>query len=494
MTRKSASDSLTGRLLHPERSEFAKGVIQVLDTALASGIRAVPLRSGDATPESFMDVEHRRRFLAACHRGYDKAQDTVFETCVALREKSALALDEVEFRELVLRRVVDSVAIGMLRLKDHVMARLCSEFSIHPLDLSVLRAARPAVKRQNAESRLTFALLADLTTFVHVCDVLRVDFRPGEPTLSMIELKTGMVNRMLLDQLKEYRPEASSLERIDSDPAIPERHKAQAKRMLRQEIRLTQIQEILKTDEGQDPVTGHHIRLPREELALREYGDSIEEGCIAATSSEGVSTTIDGCLHVGIGSAGDPSQSAELAYGALRERVAEHYCSPPDGLLEVYEEVRSMVRDDEIVFVVDPLVLNLHSVPTRPFALWGLSSRTVEAVLRGTVAIRIGFDLAAFIWMCRSLGAKVGLSTRQEAARRDQLLGGQGGKLWGHRALAYESCEGKIIVGERTLLRFLCDWISPADFVANTWAKHLTTPLFSHGDEATSGGAGSVEC
>ena len=56
---------------------------------------------------------------------------------------------------------------------------ICLPRSTPHIDSLIILEAKKAVDRLNNESRLTFALLADLSTFIHVADVLRIDFRGG---------------------------------------------------------------------------------------------------------------------------------------------------------------------------------------------------------------------------------------------------------------------------------------------------------------------------
>src|SRR5260370_23909002 len=103
----------------------------------------------------------------------------------------------------------------MLQYQTHIMRRFC----IHPrapgIDLKTVKAALQEANRLNAESRQTFALLADLTTFIHVADILRLDGR-DTGKLSLIELKSGKVNEVLLSALDSYRPEPDAVKRIAS--------------------------------------------------------------------------------------------------------------------------------------------------------------------------------------------------------------------------------------------------------------------------------------
>lgn len=68
--------------------------------------------------------------------------------------------------------------------------------------------------------------------------------------LSFIELKSGRVDEMLLDKLEGYEPKEESLKVVEKDPLIEERYRNQARRVLRQKIRIAQIDQTLRTMKG----------------------------------------------------------------------------------------------------------------------------------------------------------------------------------------------------------------------------------------------------
>ena len=156
--------------------DFSREFQRVLTAANEWGALAHPLQhNGDRG--LFRDDTHRRRFLASCHRGYQKAQDYIISLLEELAHDTVLPEEDRLYRELILRRVIDGIAFVMLNLEFHVARRLVLHNSPPALNLTTVRTTQREANRLNNESRLTFALIADLTTFIHVADLLRVDFR-----------------------------------------------------------------------------------------------------------------------------------------------------------------------------------------------------------------------------------------------------------------------------------------------------------------------------
>jgi hypothetical protein len=190
------------------QAKFTNRIQSIIDMALNGGVRSVPLRNPSQFKTPFTDESHRRRFFAACHRAFEKAQNQMILLLEELRDESDE--DEKARIELIIRKIADAIAVQMVQTQTHVMRRFCIHNTAPDIDFETLKKAQAEANRLNAESRQTFALLADLTTFIHIADILHVDVR-GTPKLSLIELKSGKVNDVLLSALESYVPDPTAL-------------------------------------------------------------------------------------------------------------------------------------------------------------------------------------------------------------------------------------------------------------------------------------------
>ena len=190
-------DRLATSMPAQSREEFCDDYRRMHSMALESGARVHPIRVNSPNAP-FVDERHQADFLKACHRGYEKAQRTVVESISSLRSDSTIEDAEREFRELALRRIIDGIAVLLLQNKAHLIRRFVLHDDPPNVEVRTIHEALREADRLDSESRLTFALIADLTTFIHVCDILRIDFRNRR--LSLIELKSGRVNDMLLSE------------------------------------------------------------------------------------------------------------------------------------------------------------------------------------------------------------------------------------------------------------------------------------------------------
>jgi hypothetical protein len=149
---------------------------------------------GQADFESNPSV--RRQFLRACHYGYDVAQRKIAQLVIEMegdrrqlttelkelrrkRDPAATVIEGrilvIENRQLVLRRLVDSILFAMIKEQNWLLRRFTRDLQIHKIDPVVLaRTIRTAVER-NAADRLKFNLVSDLSTVVQIGDLIEID-------------------------------------------------------------------------------------------------------------------------------------------------------------------------------------------------------------------------------------------------------------------------------------------------------------------------------
>lgn len=444
--------------------DFFEQYARLLTLALETGVRSVIIPR-DSSGHPFFDPRLRRKFLSSCHRGFEKSQNRIVRLLCELEENTELPPDEKEYRELLLRKIVDGIATTMLQDKAHVARRLALHNEIPGISMPVVKEALSAANKLNSESRQTFALVADLTTFVHVTDLVRVDFRGYQPSVSLIELKSGCVNQVLLEHLEQYAPQEESLQLIQEDPSIEEKHRAQAKRMLRQRIRLAQIDEVLTTDKGTDIQFNMPIILSKEEIVTESYDHFLDQLCDGAKSQVYAAGIVSSCIHVGVGFSKDKGDARTRAIDALGHAIRSHLVDPPDGFAEVWDEVTSMVPHNELFKTFDILHSNLYAVPCKPLVSWSISRDNLISLVTKELCILVSFDVSSFIWLARQLGLEVSLTSRKRATQEAQRLGSLTVPRWGNRGIEYMTPEGPVLLLSGFFSRFINDLVNPLPFL-----------------------------
>ena len=452
-------------------SDFYEDYSRLLSTAFESGTRSVPVGKGIYT-QFFNDRKQQRRFISACHRGYDKAQNYIVHLLREMAQDTSLSSSEKQFRELLLRKVADGIALTMLQEAVYVARRLCLHNKAPSLSMKVIQEALSDANKLNRESRQTFALLADLTTFINVADLIRVDFRNYPASVSLIELKSGKINKLLLTQLKNYEPDEESLKLIDEDRLIEEKYKPQAKRMLRQKIRLAQVNEVLKTDKGIDIKLNKPIEL-KEGGSVYGYDAFIEQLCDEAEIQGRAAGVINYCLHIGVGYSEDEEEARQRAVEAVNYAINKHLADLPDRQRDTFNEVSSLVSKDELFKTYDIFLSNLHSIACQPFVLWRINRKHAISLVRKELCIVVSFDISSFIWLGRKLGVEIRLSSRKEAAQTAQELGSLNVPRWGNRGII---CEGGFLLSG-TLSRVINDLVIPAQLLSRHLCEDTQTRL-----------------
>ena len=454
---------------------FVDTFINLLTAATEWGIRSFPLKT-DFPAKAFTDERHKKNFMRACHRGYEKAQDSILKKIIELRSNPHLPDYEKTFRELVYRRIIDAIAWTILKTETHVIRRFILHDQAPKFDPNVVIEIRKTAEKLNKESRLTFALLADLTTFIHVADILRIDSRKGK--ISLIEIKSGRVNEILLSELEKYESKPESLKLLRDNRTIPEKYLAQAERILKQKIRLGQIKTVLSSDKGIDIKLDIPIRLLDPLIIKDTYDEILDDICVRAKESRIGIATIQSCIHIGVGFSENEIEARKMAERAALYAIHRQIEQPPPGLLDVRKEFLEIMPEKEFYKGFDLLLTNLFSIGCRPFPLWNINRGHLPSLVERKMFIFSIFDLPGFITIGRSIGLEIGLSSQREATRLAQEYGAKNFPGWGGRVIQVGfGKEGTMKMGWGMLIRLINDLDTPLQFM-KLWLKEQNDGRF----------------
>ena len=375
----------------------------------------------------------RRRFMRACHYGYDLTQRQIGSLVVELEER--IRKEEKEIRELrrlrdgqvnskleivrilglrllVLRRIIDAILHTMLQNQTWVLKRLMTQYGIRRIDPQVLGRTLDVVVERNQEDRMRFALILDLTTFAHIGDLIEVDLADKSgPIWKVIELKEGKVNETLLGLLPEERglPDQEGLRQIRD--MLGEHASKQATRIFRQRKRLAQFKEIIETDRGVDPQFDEKIHLFPDPVEVENYTEAVNKVCDGALAKGVDVAVVDGCLTL----VGIRDEYIRGGHIGVVSHIFFHLTPPKKPCLlsdqgRRGEELKAMA---EIPPYMDLMHQNLMAGWGTPLYLWLNPMHTTE-VLMGRVRVFVQFDLHRFFDMALSRGIRLTWVTRGE--------------------------------------------------------------------------------
>ncbi|HEC65306.1 MAG TPA: hypothetical protein ENI23_08430 [bacterium] len=441
---------------------------RVLERALSYGATNVPLTG---FRDRGINWKPPKKFIPACHRGWEKVQNRIIDLLQQISCDKSLDKEEKVYRQLLLRKIVDTMANTMLGGKTYVLRRIAIHGAIPPIDLKVIKETQRIANRDNHESRLTFSLIADLTTFVHVCDLLKIDFRQGHRGLSLIELKDGRVNEILLSQMERYPLEDESLDRLKDDNNIRPNHKQQATRILRQKIRLDQVHTILRDDKGIDP----EIKMPiavvgdakGNSIEEENYGQFLAE-LIESSKKEkcGVSSgMINCCLHLGVGYSSDTNVARRKAIYAASYSMKKQLKNPMMEFTEIRNRLLTLVTEKDMVIAGNLFEVNLHSLPVIPFLLWPIPRHSLFDLMKRSLVVMFIFDLPGFFLMGKQLGVDLELSTRSEADSIKKRIGVHNVVTFGNRMVTYAVGDQSVKLAS-LIPRFFTNLSRPAQFLS----------------------------
>jgi hypothetical protein len=176
---------------HPELPPFEPILKTITDIAFTSGIKALS-SVGYKVDETKHNPQAMRRFIRGCHYGYDNAQQRTANVILGLddrfrsveeelkqkrreRGKDAVLaiisqLNVIKNRQLVLRRVLDTILYAILSGQSWILKRFLAQKEIIPIDPKVIARTVEIATEQNNTSRYRFNLVADLTTCAYYFD------------------------------------------------------------------------------------------------------------------------------------------------------------------------------------------------------------------------------------------------------------------------------------------------------------------------------------
>jgi hypothetical protein len=260
-------------------------------------------------------------FIRGCHYGFARAQADIGRHVVQIRQESKqiiaslviakrernvdlqsvykAQLSILKRQERLFRRVLDEVLRQIIGTDTWILRRLKLYEEERDVNPDVLAATLQEAWDRNREDRMTFHLVTDLLSAVHVGDIIRINMRaePGQKW-SIIELKSGIVNEELQNLLNAAPPDTSSESIELQAAAIKPTADKQVRRMMRQTLRQKRVEEIIRTDKGIDPTHDVPITLHDAPRDTEGYLEAIRKISLDLNTKDISSITVEGCIHL----------------------------------------------------------------------------------------------------------------------------------------------------------------------------------------------------
>lgn len=410
--------------------EFEETVREISDLAFGYGIKKV----GFFNPQS-ASKQRWQEFITACHEGYALAQKRIVDQLLQLeadlrlaknkmkgarRERDKLEVEQLverlkrlEHKRLVLHKIADGIAWTLFNGQRWVARRFFLGKQLPYLDATNLASVIAEVDQAN-RNPLSFALVSDITSFIQVGDIVKIDFDLSKKTsqLSIIEMKEGKVNTKVLEFLDSFYqtrgcPRAAWFFVQDEGMDVFK----QAMRVAKQQIRGLQVQQVINTEKGVDLITGLHVLIPDQEIEEEDYDDVLRELVKTCKNRGYALSIIDDALWLGVFDASeiaDPlSAFAHSIYHAIRpEKTCLLFGSENERESE-FSEIRKSLYP-----IVD-LRQGLSTPLSKPLFLRRIESETILDIIFGRIVVLTYLDFERLFDRSKSMGIAARWSTKE---------------------------------------------------------------------------------
>jgi hypothetical protein len=372
----------------------------------------------------------RRKFLQACHYGYDLAQRQIAGLVIDMEKDARLLTEElkqhrrdrnkvgakntvnriqiIRNRQLTLRRLVDSILFTIVAHENWLFRRFTIDMQVHGIDPDVLsRTVQTAVER-NRDDRMKFSLVSDLSTVVQIGDLVEIDVTSEKQRKwRVIELKEGKVNEKLAGLIDQEKPENKTdlPERLKT--TLPDKAVRQARRMIKQGRRMDELTRIVETDRGLDPQTETETIMTSDTLSLDSYEGEIEQVYKRAKEKGTGALEISGCLRI-FGIRHDQAKGHGRGMAAhqffhMANRKAPCALSGEGTEASRLEEQRNVKAVPYFVNLTD---YSLNVPIADPIFVWRDRNMVFDLVM-GRVQIFVQFDFEAFFRLAHDHRIKI---------------------------------------------------------------------------------------
>ena len=303
------------KLEDPNLTPFEPIVRSLFENDLCHGINYL-IDIGKENEMLDLSDDLREEFIGKCHEGYFNFQDTIVEILIQtqneiINEKNRLkALQQnkdkiqnckmlihiLKDRLIVIRKISDTLAWTFIRNQNWMARKLYSNQPspwIDPKEVQVLKE----IIHKICERPEMFALITDITSFVHIGDIMLIEMSKGQKKISYIEVKSGKINELIINSLQKGIDIDCSFYPVMKAASIGPTGLKQLERILRQKSRFDKALNVLKSEKGPDPITGVETRVFPKEITFNTWECEFAASIDKARKSKVDIIVIDNCLY-----------------------------------------------------------------------------------------------------------------------------------------------------------------------------------------------------
>jgi hypothetical protein len=296
--------------------DHRKTLKRIADFAFTTGISSIS--DDKKTNPLEWTEEEQTNFRRKCHEGFKEAQNLIILSLIEYQKEFKNLKNElkehrrnrdknseqetdykikvVEQRMSTFSHVADAIAWHLIGGQIHIARRLhIGEHQHKFLESSNFGHAKSVADSINNNPD-EFALIADLTSFVQIGDILHL----SKNGIRLIELKEGAVNQKVSEFLDDVEKQGKKIEEVDLSAKFDKTTEKQVRRVVRQRVRGERATEVINTDTGIDPVSEKPIRVSTPKIETETYHETLADLHNQLQSKVWSYGVIENIVHIGM--------------------------------------------------------------------------------------------------------------------------------------------------------------------------------------------------
>lgn len=351
------------------------------------------------------DEAYRGEFYRLAHQGWWSAQERFLNR---LKSDEPFAPGE----EALYRMAMDTIAWTMIQKQLCYARRFFKEKRQPSLQHTNLESVIGVANKLRGDAPNCIPLIADLTTFVQVGDMLIFDADARKMTIA--EVKEGRKNADLHRKVMFYKHSGCEQFKDFALQDEPPHTAKQFERMARQVDRMQFVTEALSDKKTRDPDTSKEVHIREPFVPIAEWDEEFNTVCDEAMEKGWAINMVDNCLFLGAYTRQYFPMSSTMFWLWLREFAGGEQ-TPVARMIDCVSE---------------PLALPLPCLLIKPERIMDL--------LFGRLHVCMGISIPELVAECE----RNGISVRHPKNKKERRITNG----WGQSSIRYQ---GKPIVLER---------------------------------------------
>lgn len=350
-------------------------------------------------------------FTAFVHKGWKKSQKIVLKKILEIENEIKILKKDLkkakskherevvkklnneirrtEYNKAKYQMVINSIVWNICGLDHHVIRRFFFDGDINNISKDSISKCTEFINQTNKD-KYKIAIYADLTTFVHVGDV--IIFNPKTGLLEIKELKEGKVNETCREILTNASEENLSIEQVATQ--LPKKTSKQLSRMAKQDWRIEKVLESIKQDEGIDIGTELPLKVSKDRQYIFTYDNRIIKLYNQLKKKKWAIDFVDDCLSIGL------YRDIHMAETAFKFWVNE-------------EDKNAIIIDYRQVFLIN--------TARPPFSL-ELPPQVIKKLVNEEIFLKLSLNFSKWIELMKKIySIKIDFETRKNTAKLLQI-------------------------------------------------------------------------